>query len=297
MKKVLIAAVAVLFIGASVFGVIAVKNKASDKSNLKINEKSSVNEIVAFYNNSVKNSKNYKDFDLDVKTTIKLDEINSSSTLLNEMLSSIMGYKVGDTRDETRSFSFKNGMDAENSEKTPLGVIQPANAYIESFNASSLVLKSVLCDGESASFSFEIKNETADLDSVVAAINPIIKGQTASDYTQLAALAPNHSKFIAVGDIMSTVVDMLGISSMVNDSGSQKKESSSASGNKSVSIVNGKCIIGNTEISAIAGSNEVLHSVIISVPVELKAGFKLLNNTIDTSIKITVVQTYDFNYS
>lgn len=297
MKKVLIAAVAVLFAAASVFGVVTFKNKVLDKNRLKINEKSSVSEIVAFYNNSVKNCKNYKDFGLDVKTSVKLDEINSESMILNEMLSSIMGYKVGDSREETRSFSFKNGVDAKDSEKTPLSVIQPANAYVENFNASSLALKSVLCDDESASLSFEIKNESADLDSVLAAINPIIKGQTVSDHSQIAALAPDHSKFIDVGDIMSTVVDMLGISNMVNGSDNQNKDSVSNSGSKSVSIVDGKCIIGSTEISAVADSNEVLHSVAISVPVELKAGFKLVNNIIETSIQITVVQTYYFNYS
>ena len=52
----------------------------------------------------------------------------------------------------------------------------------------------------------------------LAAINPIIKGQAVSDKSAIVALAPNHSHFIDVGDIMSTVVDMLGVNDMVNAS-------------------------------------------------------------------------------
>ncbi len=207
-----------------------------------------------------------------------------------------MGYNVGDIRDETQNFSFKNGTDANHPEKTPRNTIQPTDSYIESFNESFLLLKSVSCDKDYAMLSFEVKDETADLDRVVTAINPIIKGQAVSDKSAIAALAPNHSHFIDVGDIMSTVVDMLGVNDMVNASNNQKKESTASAGSKPISIDGGKCVIGNTEISAIADSNELLHSVIITVPVELKAGFNLMGNVIETSIRIMVVQTYTFIY-
>ena len=294
-KKIFIALVAVVVVAASAFGAVTIKKSISEKSNLKINEKSSLSEIIEFYNRSVKNSKDYKDFNLDVNTSVQLDEISSSSTFLNEMLSAIMGYNVGDIRDETQNFSFKNGTDANHPEKTPRNTIQPADSYIESFNESFLLLKSVSCDKDYAMLSFEVKDETADLDRVVTAINPIIKGQAVSDKSAIAALAPNHSHFIDVGDIMSTVVDMLEVNDMVNASDNQKKESTSA-GSKPISIDVGKCVIGNTEISAIADSNELLHSVIITVPVELKAGFNLMGNVIETSIRIMVVQTYTFIY-
>ncbi len=296
MKKIFIALVAVVVVAASAFGAVTIKKSISEKSNLKINEKSSLSEIIEFYNRSVKNSKDYKDFNLDVNTSVQLDEISSSSTFLNEMLSAIMGYNVGDIRDETQNFSFKNGTDANHPEKTPRNTIQPADSYIESFNESFLLLKSVSCDKDYAMLSFEVKDETADLDRVVTAINPIIKGQAVSDKSAIAALAPNHSHFIDVGDIMSTVVDMLGVNDMVNASDNQKKESTASAGSKPISIDGGKCVIGNTEISAIADSNELLHSVIITVPVELKAGFNLMGNVIETSIRIMVVQTYTFIY-
>lgn len=295
-KKIFIALVAVVVVAASAFGAVTIKKSISEKSNLKINEKSSLSEIIEFYNRSVKNSKDYKDFNLDVNTSVQLDEISSSSTFLNEMLSAIMGYSVGDIRDETQNFSFKNGTDANHPEKTPRNTIQPADSYIESFNESFLLLKSVSCDKDYAMLSFEVKDETADLDRVVTAINPIIKGQAVSDKSAIAALAPNHSHFIDVGDIMSTVVDMLGVNDMVNASNNQKKESTASAGSKPISIDGGKCVIGNTEISAIADSNELLHSVIITVPVELKAGFNLMGNVIETSIRIMVVQTYTFIY-
>ena len=296
MKKIFIALVAVVVVAASAFGAVTIKKSISEKSNLKINEKSSLSEIIEFYNRSVKNSKDYKDFNLDVNTSVQLDEISSSSTFLNEMLSAIMGYNVGDIRDETQNFSFKNGTDANHPEKTPRNTIQPADSYIESFNESFLLLKSVSCDKDYAMLSFEVKDETADLDRVVTAINPIIKGQAVSDKSAMAALAPNHSHFIDVGDIMSTVVDMLEVNDMVNASNNQKKESTASAGSKPISIDGGKCVIGNTEISAIADSNELLHSVIITVPVELKAGFNLMGNVIETSIRIMVVQTYTFIY-
>lgn len=296
MKKIFIALVAVVVVAASAFGAVTIKKSISEKSNLKINEKSSLSEIIEFYNRSVKNSKDYKDFNLDVNTSVQLDEISSSSTFLNEMLSAIMGYNVGDIRDKTQNFSFKNGTDANHPEKTPRNTIQPADSYIESFNESFLLLKSVSCDKDYAMLSFEVKDETADLDRVVTAINPIIKGQAVSDKSAIAALAPNHSHFIDVGDIMSTVVDMLEVNDMVNASDNQKKESTASAGSKPISIDGGKCVIGNTEISAIADSNELLHSVIITVPVELKAGFNLMGNVIETSIRIMVVQTYTFIY-
>ena len=297
MKKGLIALVAVAVIAASVFGVAAAAKKdVLSKNSFRIDEKSSLSEVVELYNNSVKNSKNYKDFRLDVTTSVKLDEISSSSTMLNEMLSAIMGYKAGDVREETQSFTFENGMDIKNAGETPLSVIQPADSYIEGFNEASLLLNSVIPEDDYVLFAFDIKNETADLDSVMAAINPIIKGETITDKSAITALAPNHSSFIDVGDIMSTVVDMLGISDMVNNSDSDNKAKASASGSNSIGINGGECVIGNTEISVYADSNELLHSVMITAPVELKAGFKLMNNIIETSIRITVKQTYTFNY-
>ena len=95
-KKIFIALVAVVVVAASAFGAVTIKKSISEKSNLKINEKSSLSEIIEFYNRSVKNSKDYKDFNLDVNTSVQLDEISSSSTFLNEMLSAIMGYNVGE---------------------------------------------------------------------------------------------------------------------------------------------------------------------------------------------------------
>ena len=295
MKKGLAALIAVVLIVVSVFGILAVKNGVFSKNKFKIDEKSSLSEVVEFYNNSVKNSKDNKDFSLDVTTTVKLDEIDSSSNTLNEMLSSIIGYKAGDTRSEINSFSFENGV-MNNSESTPLSVIQPANSYIEGFNATSLLLNSVSLEEDYALLSFEIKSEKADLDRVIAAINPIIKGQTVTDKTALEALAPNHSAFIDVGDVISTVVNMLGISDIVNNSDSDSKEGKPTSGSKTIGIERGECIIGNTEIEAYADGNELLQSVMIIAPVELKADFKLMDRVIETSIRITVTQTYGFKY-
>ncbi|MBD5082597.1 MAG: hypothetical protein HDT34_00230 [Clostridiales bacterium] len=297
MKKIIIAFIAVALIIASVFGAIAIKNKVSEKNGFKINATSSLYEVVDFYNSSVKTSKDNQNFGLDVTTSVKLDEINSSSKMLNEMLSAIMGYQAGDVRTDMRSFVFENGVDTHNTEATPFSVIQPASSYIEGFNEAALLNQSVLFEEDNALLSFEIKNESADLDSVIAAINPIIKGQTVTDKSAITALAPNHSAFIDVGDIMSTVVDMLGISDMVNSSDGDNKENKSASGSKSIGINGGECVIGNTEIAAYADSDGILYSVMITVPVELRAGFKLMNNVIETSIRITVTQTYMFNYS
>lgn len=292
MKKVLIVVIALVLAAASVFGVVTYKNSISAKSNFSIDEKSSMGEIVEFYKNSVKNSKECKNFSLDVTTSVRLDEINGPNVILNETLSTIMGYKQGDERAETQSYSFENGIDINDSSVTPLSVIQPADSYIESFNEASLLLKDISCKNDYASISFEIKNETADLDSVVAAINPIVKGQTVTDKSQITALAPRHSEFIDVGNVISTVVDMLGISEMVN--GSDKNDNSSKK--LSVGISDGKCTIGNTELSVYADNNNLLNTVIITVPVELKAGFNLMNNVTETSVCITVVQSYVFNY-
>lgn len=295
MKKGLAALIAVILIVASVFGAVAVKNGMFSKNKFKIDEKSSIGEVVAFYNNAVKNSKDYKDFSLDVTTSVKLDGIDSSSAMLNDMLSAIIGYKVGDTRSETNSFSFVNGV-MNNSDFTPLSVIQPANAYVENFKETSLLLNSVSVTDDYAQLSFEIQNEKADLDSVVAAINPIIKGETVTDKSAIIALAPNHSDFIDVGDIMSTVVNMLGISDMINSSDNDNEGKKATTSSKSIGVDGGECIIGNTEIEAYTDSDELLHSVMITVPVELKADFRLLSSIIETSIRITVTQTYALNY-
>ncbi len=48
MKKIFIALVAVVVVAASAFGVVTIKKSISEKSNLKINEKSSLSEIIEF---------------------------------------------------------------------------------------------------------------------------------------------------------------------------------------------------------------------------------------------------------
>lgn len=297
MKKIVISVVAAVLIAASVFGIFAVKDKMFFKNHSVINEKSSLNEVIEFYSESVKKSKDHKNFNLEVTTSISLDEINSPNIFLNEVLPTIIGYQVGDEREETKSFSFKNGVDINNSSVTPFGVIQPSNSYIEEFSAESLLLKSVSCTNKYTSISFEAEKETADLDDVISAINPIIQGFGSADKLAVTALAPKHSAFINIGDVLSTVVDMLGISEIVNNSGSENKETASDSKSISVGVNGGKCSIGETEFSADIDENENMSSVKITVPVELDADFKFMNSNIEASICVTVVQTYSFSYS
>ncbi|MDE6660128.1 MAG: hypothetical protein K2K01_08470 [Eubacterium sp.] len=290
MKKFLISVIAVVLIVASVFGAFVVKNKFSEKSNFRINETSSLADVVGFYNDAVKKSKENQNFKLDIKTKVALEDINCQSALLVKVLSELIGYQVGDVRENTESFSFVNGVDQEKASATPLRVIQPADSYIESVHQNSLSMQSVLDGDEMILLSFNIAKETADLDTVTTAINPIIKGQEVTDKSAITALAPAHSDFIDVGDVLSTVVDMLGISNMVNGSSNQK----SSSGGGVVGIAGGECSIGTTEISASIDKNELLNSVMISAPVELKANFKFMSQVIETSIRIRVEQSYDF---
>lgn len=292
-KKIIVSVIAVALIAASVFGGIAVKNMLSEKNSFKINESSSLFDVVSFYNDAVKKSKDNQNFKLDVKTTVKLEEINSQSSLLVKILGEIIGYNVGDVRENTESFSFVNGVAEDNASATPLSVIQPADSYIESFREASLSLDSVLVGDEIAMLAFNISKETADFDKVTAAINPIIKGLKVSDQSAITALAPAHSDFINVGDVLSTVVDMLGISKMVNSPSDDSKKSSS-SGSSAVGIAGGECSIGETEISAVIDENGLLNSVVISAPVELKANFKLMDQVLETSIRIKVEQMYNF---
>ncbi|MDE6413678.1 MAG: hypothetical protein K2K42_07325 [Eubacterium sp.] len=280
-------------IATSVFGGIVIKNKLSEKNSFKINEASSLFDVVSFYNDAVKKSKDNQNFKLDVKTTVKLEEINSQSSLLVKILGEIIGYNVGDVRENTESFSFVNGVAEDNASATPLSVIQPADSYIESFKEAALSGNSVLVGDEIAMLSFNLSKETADFDAVTAAIMPIVKGQKVSDQSAITALAPVHSDFINVGDVLSTVVDMLGISKMINSSSDDSKESSS-SGSSAVSIAGGECAIGETEISAAIDENGLLNSVIITAPVELKANFKLMDQVLETSIRIKVEQMYNF---
>ena len=245
--------------------------------------------MYAFNTSAVSNSKNNKNFDLNVTTSVRLDDIDCPNILLKEALAILIGYEVGDTERKTDSFSFTNGTDAGSSAVTPLSVIQPADSYIEKFNQSALLLNEVSLNKNSADISFEIKSETADLDQVTAAINPILKGQTDFDKSAISALAPNHSDFIDVGDILTTVVDMLGINKMMNSS-----EKSSVS-MKAIGIAGGKCFIGNTEISAGIDENKLPNEILITAPVKLNADFKFMSITINATISITVMQRYSFS--
>ncbi len=66
------------------------------------------------------------------------------------MLSAIMGYNVGDIRDETQNFSLKMVQMPIIRENTTQYHSACRFIYIESFNESFLLLKSVSCDKDYA---------------------------------------------------------------------------------------------------------------------------------------------------
>lgn len=270
-------AVSIAFSGCGIF--------ANRKNRLK--EDASVEQVASFYAEAVKNSKNSGNFKLDVKTTVELNTVNSGISLLDNALATIMGYKVGDSVTNNKSFSFENGRDSENH--TPMSIIQPAGAFIENFNANAITVKSI-SNNENTRFSFVIKKESASIDAVTKAIIPIIKGQENADKSAVVHLAPNHSAYIDVGDILLTVIDILGMENLINSSGSKKASSS----NNAVGIDGGNCALGETEFTVETDENDLLKSVSFNAPVELNANIKFMNKTFRTVIGITVSQVYTF---
>lgn len=254
---------------------------------LNINDKEpSADKVVALYADAVNKTKSKSNFKLDVTTVIALEAISSEAALLNDMLEIIMGYSVGDTESSTQSYAFS---EKENNFETPLDIIQPAGSLIENYNAD-YVLNPLYSD-EIGMLSFDVKGETAVLDKVMTAINPILKNQPVADNSEINALAPNHSSYINVGNILSTAIDMLGINELING---EKSGSSDASGDKTVRISGGSCSIDDMNITAEIDESGFLKSVNINAPVELNAVMLFMNNSINSTIRITVTQTYKF---
>lgn len=268
-------------------------SNSGKKGQAAIHGASTPEEVIDFYANAVKNSKNKSDFSLDVTTTIKLESIDSSANILKDMLESIMGYKVGDSRSDTSSYHFSEAADVSDSLKTPLSVIQPAGSFIEIFDRNAVKVKSVEGSDE-VSFSFEIARESADLDTVMNAIRPILKKQETVDETAVFNLAPKHSAFIDVEDILSTAIDILGISNLINMNGNETS-APAPSGSKAISIANGICSIGNMEISAIVDEENLLKFVAVHAPVELNADINFMGTIINTTICVNVTQNYMFS--
>ncbi len=290
-KSVLTAVVCILTVSFLFYGC----NKTGGIGKPLISNSSTAEEVVDFYADAVKNSKNSRNFNLDVVTTIKLLSIDSSAVILKDVLESVMGYKVGDSRQSRENFSFSGGTDVSDASKTPLNVIQPAGTYIETFNSASVKVKAV--DGIKAySLSFETAKESAPLDTVMNAIRPILKGEQPADKTAIFNLAPVHSAFIEVGDILSTAVDILGISSMMNmGNGNSQKNGSASGSNQAIRIEKGVCSIDTMEIRAEIDENRLLKSVTVIAPVELNADIYFMGNMVNTTIRVHVLQKYAFS--
>lgn len=292
MKKIVISIIVLAAIAAATV-LILVNGNFFDKKTI-IDSSSTPEEIVLYYADAVKNSKNNMDFALDVATTVELKSINSSAVILNSMLEEIIGYKVGDAESNTEKFTFSNGVSSDNSLLTPFSVIQPESAYIESVNYNSIRSVTVDNQTDSALISFEITDETADLDSVLEAINPIIRGEV-TESSALMKLTPYHAKFIDVDDVFATVTDMLGVNNLI---GSNKSTASSqSSGSKAIEILSGDCSIGSSQIIADVNESNCLNKVTMKIPVEFHAVIKFMNRNIDTVIQIEVLQHYSFEYN
>lgn len=251
-------------------------------------------EIVDIYANAVKNSKNSTDFNLEITTSLKLESISSSANLLKDMLESVMGYKVGDIKESESSCRFSNGADSADASKTPLNVIQPAGAYIDNFNVSAVTVNYAETDGETM-LSLKIAKESENLDTVMNAVRPVLNGQDNYDKTAVNNLAPNHSDFIDVGDILSTSVDILGIGALMGSGSGETSGKPSA--NRPIKIMNGVCSVDDTEIQAMINENGLLESVSVTAPVELNANIEFMGNLVNTTIRVIVFQNYAFgNY-
>ncbi|MDE6124738.1 MAG: hypothetical protein K2G22_05865 [Eubacterium sp.] len=287
MKKVIIS---IIILAAAAAGVlILVNGNFFDKKTI-IDSSSTPEEIVSYYANAVENSKNNINFTLDVATSVELKNINSSAVILNTMLEGIIGYQVGDVERNTEKFTFSNGVSLEDSELTPLDIIQPEGINIESVNYNSISSATADNQTDSVSVSFEIADETANLDSVLEAINPIIRGEVTNS-SALMKLTPYHSKFIDVDDVFATVTDMIGVNNLI---GSNKSTPSSDSSSKAIEILSGECSIGKSQIIADINENNCLNKVTMKIPVEFHAVIKFMNRNIDTVIQIEVLQQYSF---
>ena len=292
MKKIVISIIVLAAIAAAAV-LILVNGNFFDKKTI-IDSSSTPEEIVLYYADAVKNSKNNMDFALDVATTVELKSINSSAVILNSMLEEIIGYKVGDAESNTEKFTFSNGVSSDNSLLTPFSVIQPESAYIESVNYNSIRSVTVDNQTDSALISFEITDETADLDSVLEAINPIIRGEV-TESSALMKLTPYHAKFIDVDDVFFFFSDMLGVNNLI---GSNKSTASSqSSGSKAIEILSGDCSIGSSQIIADVNESNCLNKVTMKIPVEFHAVIKFMNRNIDTVIQIEVLQHYSFKHN
>ncbi|MDE7124756.1 MAG: hypothetical protein K2N83_04645, partial [Eubacterium sp.] len=243
MKKVIISIIILAAVAAGVL--VLVNGNFFDKKTI-IDSSSTPEEIVSYYANAVENSKNNINFTLDVATSVELKNINSSAVILNTMLEGIIGYQVGDVERNTEKFTFSNGVSLEDSELTPLDIIQPEGTYIESVNYNSISSATADNQTDSVSVSFEIADETADLDSVLEAINPIIRGEVTNS-SALMKLTPYHAKFIDVDDVFATITDMIGVNNLI---GSNKSTVSSDSSSKAIEILSGECSIGKSQIIA-----------------------------------------------
>ncbi|MDE7124455.1 MAG: hypothetical protein K2N83_03055, partial [Eubacterium sp.] len=247
------------------------------------------------YIDVVENTVNEKNFKLDVTTTVKLNKIDCSYSILNSTLKKLIDYRLGKLEDEVRNYTFIDGSSVENSLIDPNDVIQLTYLDVDKryYNGvSEAYMEDV---GDNTSIAFVISKETATVEAVMRAVNYLNKYGKMSDSPEVKALAPTHTTFIDITSVVRSIQDLV---EKNNSSAGHNNEGYDFVGDNGTTsqIDGGICSLGDTSIMCDINEKSCLQSVMIYAPINIEADIKFLNRDIDANIQIDVILNYNFNY-
>lgn len=275
MKRSIVICTAVLaIIAVAAACVISFKKLNSD-------DLSNIEKAVSFYADAVENTRNENDFQMQAVTNVKLKNITSSSFLVAEVISSRLGYEVGDTESNTQEYTFLNGS-SQNTALTPFDVIQPAGAYIKKENLGGLTLDSVDKGEDHTLISFTVSQENADYESVAEELK-----KASPD---LSRFAPKHSNFIDITDLVYLISDMIWMNALSEDPSSGVKF-------KLYEAEEIDVLLGDTKITADVNENGLLTEVTVTAPVVFDGTARVINSSVSMNIELEVSLKYTFGYA
>ena len=272
MKKAIVICTAVLAAVAAVVAAVVLFTNSGELSKIK--------KATNLYAEAVENTKNENNFKMQTVTSVELKNVDSSSFLVAEIISSKLGYEVGDIESNTQWNTFLNGVSTQNPAQTPFDVIQPAGSFIEIDNYGGLTLDSVDKGKDHTLISFTVSQENADYQE--------ISEELRNANPDLSRFAPRHSNFMDITGLVYLINDMI----MVN---------ASPSGSDKVirlyEIEDVDVLLGDTKITADVNENGLLTEVTVTAPVVFDGTARVINSSVSMNIELEVSLKYTFSYA
>ena len=284
----------------SLFVVIAFVFNGCTNADSPLAENEKSEKALKYYKTAVEKTKNEKNFDLKLTTSVSLKEFDCSVSIFDSVLKKAFDHRLGDIEDSVDVYHFVDGILKEDKTIIPYNIIQPANSDINPDLFDGIKFSRIYYEGDIEKVRLVIAEEQKSVDEVMAVFTSLAEEvgnnyDIRKDYPQVNALAKYHSNFIDLMSVAPRITELMSINNNHEHDPNDTVPNYGEFG-KTTKIEDGVIYLGDTMITVDFDDDSRLSKVIINAPIGVDVNVRIIQNNFKAIARFMVSQTYEFSY-